>query len=115
MTPSTFASAAATPSFGSCAPLRIREIDDLLSISDVVFAAEALVALANAADRSSRTALFYRFWTLGEAFIKATGQGLGQGTKTFAFNTNDTPRLLRVNTEWGPAERWCFGVTSEAD
>jgi phosphopantetheinyl transferase len=47
---------------------------------------------------------------LGEAFIKATGEGLTQGLKTFAFNTHGAPRLTRMSGAWSPPARWRFGA-----
>lgn len=75
----------------------------------VAFAREVCAALA-AVPEKTETALFYRFWTLGEAYIKATGLGVSQGLKTFAFAADDPPRLSRATPGWGPPERWRFGA-----
>jgi 4'-phosphopantetheinyl transferase len=88
----------------------VRAIEDMHAVAETVFAAESLTALAEAAGDAARTALFYRFWTLGEAFIKATGEGLTQELKSFAFNTNGVPRLTRVSGVWCPSARWRFGA-----
>ena len=48
-------------------------------------------------------------WTLGEAFIKATGEGVAQDLSSFAFTDHGAPALIRVSADWGPPERWCFG------
>lgn len=87
-----------------------REMRNLQALAARAFADENLPALAAVENEAARAALFYRLWTLGEAFIKATGEGLAQGLKTFQFNTDGPPRLLRVSKEWAPPSRWRFGV-----
>jgi len=84
---------------------------ELMQAAKAAFAPEALVALAEGRDERAREGLFFRFWTLGEAFMKATGEGLAQGPKTFAFTPRGVPSLLRVDASWGPRERWRFGVS----
>ena len=53
------------------------EILDRDQVARLVFAPESLAALDASTTDDARNALFYRFWTLGEAF-KATGLGLAQ-------------------------------------
>jgi 4'-phosphopantetheinyl transferase len=86
-----------------------RAMDDLLTVAADAFAQESYAAL-EAAGAAARVDMFFRFWSLGEAFIKATGEGIGQGLKSFAFTPHGAPRLLRVDEPFGPAERWRFGV-----
>ena len=88
---------------------RRRDMHDLMAVAARVFAAESYAAL-EAAEGLARTDLFYRFWSLGEAFIKATGEGITQGLKSFAFTARGAPRLLRVEAPYGPAQRWRFGM-----
>jgi phosphopantetheinyl transferase len=83
-------------------------LPDMLAIAALMFASESRAALCSV-EETSQPELFYRFWTLGEAFIKATGLGVFQGLDTFAFTPDGYPRLLRVTSEWGPADRWRFG------
>lgn len=61
-------------------------------------------------DARAKPALFLRFWTLGEAFIKATGLGLAQDLRGFTFTPTGEPRLLHVEPHLGPAARWRFGI-----
>jgi 4'-phosphopantetheinyl transferase len=75
-----------------------------------VFAPESLAALNALTTDDARNALFYRFWTLGEAFIKATGLGIIQGLDSFAFTATGPVQLIRVAPSWGPASRWRFGI-----
>jgi 4'-phosphopantetheinyl transferase len=88
-------------------PVSMPEIDEF---ARNFLATEALAALRNVSDDRDKVALFFRFWTLSEAFIKATGLGIEQGLKSFAFSPTGRPRLLRVTPGWGPAERWRFGL-----
>jgi 4'-phosphopantetheinyl transferase len=83
-------------------------LPDIDRIAATAFAPDSRMAL-DAVKGAARLDMFYRFWTLGEAFIKATGLGIFQGLDTFAFTPHGKPRLTRVNPQWGPAERWRFG------
>ena len=49
-------------------------------------------------DTSERTAVFFRVWTRKEAIVKATGEGLGRATDTFAVAW--TPEPARVCGLW---------------
>lgn len=83
-------------------------LPDMNMIAATAFAPESRTAL-DAVKSAARLDLFYRFWTLGEAFIKATGLGIFQGLDSFAFTPDGEPRLTRVGSPWGPVERWRFG------
>lgn len=87
---------------------RRREMSDLMAVAKTVFATEAYANLAARPERGARTALFYRYWTLGEAFIKATGEGIAQDLKSFSFTEEGAPALTRVSALWGPMRRWRF-------
>lgn len=56
---------------------RVREFGDLLQIARQQFAPEEYDQLATTPDHA-RCELFFRYWTLKEAVVKATGAGLGQ-------------------------------------
>jgi phosphopantetheinyl transferase len=90
---------------------RVRELGDMHAVAETVFPDETISALANTFGWPNRRAFFFRFWTLGESFIKATGEGLTQGPKTFAFSTTGMPCLTRVSKAWGPKARWRFGAS----
>jgi 4'-phosphopantetheinyl transferase len=87
---------------------RRRELSDLMAVARTTFAPEAYATLAARPESPARTALFYRYWTLGEAFIKATGEGIAQDLKSFAFTEKGAPALTRVDPIWGPTRRWRF-------
>jgi 4'-phosphopantetheinyl transferase len=55
-----------------------------LSIADRYFAPEE-AAMVRVAPLDERRRLFFRFWTLKEAFIKATGEGLSRPLPSFGF------------------------------
>src|SRR5262249_27672231 len=88
---------------------RIDPFPELLETAREVFAPEVAAVLAESSD-TERVGLFFRHWSLGEAFIKATGQGIGQGLDSFAFSHRGAPILTRVTPGYGPAERWHFGL-----
>jgi 4'-phosphopantetheinyl transferase len=87
---------------------RRRALPDLLAVASMAFAPEGQNALAALSGSEARTRLFYRYWTLGEAFTKATGEGISQDLTSFAFTEKDVPALTRVGAAWGPVGRWRF-------
>jgi 4'-phosphopantetheinyl transferase len=87
---------------------RRRAIPDVMAVARAAFAPEGHAVLAARSGLATRTALFYRYWTLGEAFIKATGEGVAQDLKSFAFTDEGAPALTRVSAAWGPVGRWRF-------
>ncbi|WP_296676787.1 4'-phosphopantetheinyl transferase superfamily protein [Novosphingobium sp.] len=88
---------------------RVRPLSDMRVLVSGLMAPEAMAAYDAAQDCEDRCTLFFRNWTLSEAFIKATGEGVGQGLSSFAFTQHGKPRLLRTDAQWGPGERWTFG------
>lgn len=87
-----------------------RELPDMRDLVVSLMPPETLAAFDTAGNAATRTALFFRTWTLSEAYIKATGEGLGQGLATFAFNQHGPARLLRTTAPWGPPRRWALGA-----
>jgi 4'-phosphopantetheinyl transferase len=61
------------------------------AIADQFFAPEE-ARLVNTAPPEQKPFLFFRFWTLKEAFIKATGEGLHRRLDSFSFSFD----LLRI-------------------
>ena len=82
------------------------------ALADSVFAPEEAATLKAAAPEDRRS-LFFRFWTLKEAFIKATGEGLRRPLNSFSFTLD--PVRIRFHPERGRPARsddpqlWRFG------
>lgn len=53
-----------------------------------------------------RTVEFYRFWTRKEAFVKATGRGIGLGLNHCVINPENPAEFLRVPASYGQASAW---------
>jgi 4'-phosphopantetheinyl transferase len=49
---------------------------------------------------------FYRFWTRKEAFVKATGRGIGLGLRHCVINPENPSKLLDIPSECGRASHW---------
>jgi 4'-phosphopantetheinyl transferase len=88
------------------------EASDRLTALDIAsryFAADELNTILDA-EPEKRRGLFFRFWTLKEAFIKATGEGLSRPLDSFAFSLDpiriafhtQPPTVTRGNdpTDW---------------
>lgn len=60
----------------------------------------------HALPESMKTREFYRFWTRKEAFVKATGRGLGQGLNRCVIDPAHPAEFLRIPEECGPASAW---------
>lgn len=88
----------------------VRAFSDLMQVAEMQFAHEMRRNLVMVGTDAERVELFFRFWTLGEAFIKATGEGIAQGLQSFAFSARGNPALTRVSEPWGPLDRWRFGT-----
>jgi 4'-phosphopantetheinyl transferase len=74
------------------------------------FAPSEAAALESAAD-AERHELFFRFWTLKEAWLKAVGLGLSFPLERFAFSLADnrSPRLTLPPDYPERADHWTFG------
>lgn len=57
-------------------------------------------------EEADKEAAFFKRWTCKEAFIKATGRGLGMGIKNCTFNIVGEPKLLACLPEYGLATDW---------
>lgn len=85
-----------------------------LDIAHRYFAPEE-AAIVLSALPEQRVELFYRFWTLKEAFIKATGEGLSRPLASFSFTLDPIRITFYRDREYaGPVdllERWQFAQT----
>jgi len=89
-----------------------RPMSDMRDLVVDLMSDEALEAFDAAVDTQTRMEVFFRNWTLSEAFIKTTGEGLDQGLSTFAFTQCGHAKLVRTTRGWGPTDRWVLGVKS---
>lgn len=55
---------------------------------------------------AQKTHEFYRFWTRKEAFVKATGRGIGLGLNRCVINPENQAGFLRVPVDYGSASIW---------
>jgi 4'-phosphopantetheinyl transferase len=77
-----------------------------LCIGEAYFA-PAEFALLRAAPASERSALFLRLWTLKEAYVKASGQGLSIELDRFAFTLSPIT-ISFLDAKWGDPQCWQF-------
>lgn len=67
---------------------QVRPVPDMLTLAERFFSPSETSALQACAD-SDRAALFFRFWTCKEAFLKATGAGLQQPLTSLTLELAD--------------------------
>ena len=91
---------------------RVRPLPDMRELLAELMADGVLSQFDNTSP-DERTALFYRYWTLAEAFVKANGEGLGGALANLAFTSRGIPRLM-PEAESGRPELWHFGHANGA-
>ncbi len=77
----------------------------LVGLVDKCFADEEIVYW-NKLPEAQQIAAFYRFWTRKEAFVKATGHGIGLGLNLCVVSPENPAEFLRVPAECGEASIW---------
>lgn len=97
----------------------LKTTSDALNIAERFFAPAEISMLRDVAP-GERTEMFFRIWTLKEAYIKATGEGLSCPLHCLAFALN--PIAVRFGPEladapsnwqfaqWQPASRYMLGL-----
>lgn len=118
---------------GSPVGVDVERIDRPMNFEGLArrFFAPEEAAVIEAAGESQRAALFYRIWTLKEAYVKAIGKGLAHPLDAFWFDPPDrfesAPRLMvksdtgdaRFENLWqarvshvGPGQEWVVSAVS---
>jgi 4'-phosphopantetheinyl transferase len=77
----------------------------LAGLVDKCFADEE-IAYWNNLPEDQKVSEFYRFWTRKEAFVKATGRGIGLGLNRCVINPENQSEFLRVPADYGQASTW---------
>jgi 4'-phosphopantetheinyl transferase len=77
----------------------------LAGLVDKCFAEEE-IAYWNKLPEDQKVMEFYRFWTRKEAFVKATGRGIGLGLHRCVVNPENQAEFLRVPADYGQASSW---------
>ena len=72
------------------------------------FFAPSEAARIAALPRAERHEAFLRIWTLKEAFVKATGEGIAMGLENFGFTLGAPPALAFAPASTGPLPSWRF-------
>jgi len=85
----------------------IRIIEDIEGVARRFFSTRENAALMNV-PKAERGEAFFRCWTLKEAYVKATGDGLAQPTRLFDvdFGRSGSTGLLSVEGKPEEASRW---------
>ncbi len=78
---------------------------NLSGLVDKCFAEEEAVYW-NKLPEDQKTREFYRFWTRKEAFVKATGRGIGLGLHHCVINPEKPTEFLTVPSDYGPVSAW---------
>lgn len=95
---------------------RLRPLPDAGEIAQRFFSPGEVAAFRNLAPGEQLRA-FFRCWTRKEAFLKATGDGLGRPLDDFEVSLapEQPARLLRVFSEPGATFRWSLRDVSPED
>lgn len=57
--------------------------------------------------KENKNRVFFNIWTCKEAFIKATGRGLGMGVNRMTFSLAYPHEMADCPEEYGRADEWC--------
>jgi 4'-phosphopantetheinyl transferase len=78
---------------------------NLSGLVDKCFAEEE-AAYWNKLPEDQKKSEFYRFWTRKEAFVKATGRGIGLGLNNCVINPEKPTGFLTVPADFEPSSEW---------
>lgn len=84
---------------------RWRELDNLSALVRRNFSSAEKTQWEEIAD-DQREAVFFNIWSCKEAFIKATGRGLGMGVSSCSFDLNRPHKMTECPSEYGEVFEW---------
>ncbi|WP_422553170.1 4'-phosphopantetheinyl transferase family protein [Methylovulum miyakonense] len=84
---------------------RCRPRANLAALVDKCFAEEEASYWYSLPDNQKQSA-FYHFWTIKEAFVKATGRGIALGLNQCVVNPLQPDKFLRLPDAYGAVEGW---------
>jgi len=84
---------------------RCRPRANLAALVDKCFAEEEAEYWYGLPDNQKQSA-FYQFWTIKEAFVKATGRGIALGLNQCVVNPQQPGQFLRLPDAYGAVEGW---------
>lgn len=83
----------------------VRPLDDMEALANRFYSVREAAAL-RALPEEERPPVFFRAWTCKEAYVKATGRGLGFSTRLIEVGLDGPPGLLAVAGDPAEAARW---------
>src|SRR6185369_12935207 len=94
---------------------QVHYLEDAPRIAERFFSAHENAVLRTIPE-AERLDAFFRYWTLKEAFVKATGDGLARATESFdvTFVCDGPARLLSVDGDSEEASRWSLAELAPA-
>ncbi len=86
---------------------RERDVSD--GLAERFFSSREVASL-QVLDGTRQHAAFFRCWTRKEAFVKATGEGIGRGLNSFDVSIEDSmhPAILRIDDQGSPISAWAL-------
>ena len=91
--------------------------NDVLAIADRYFSEAEMAELQQLSNTEQKTDRFFDYWTLKEAYMKASGEGisLGLGNFSFSFAAENTISISFGEKLQDDPSQWCFKLTSPSD
>lgn len=91
----------------------VRPLDDMEALANRFYSAREAAWLRALAE-AERPGPFFRAWTCKEAYVKATGRGLGFSTRLIEVALEGPPALLAIAGDPAEAARWKIALPGVA-